>query len=167
VYWTVLCYHPYLVSMLFADLLSLHLVTFLMFFILVIFRSAYILEIMWEIYHNVHHQFIKILNVCVCVWRKWEWSGTTRSSTVMIWASYLLYLLFTACTCMTSWLTHSRSSSWRGRSRGVAAEADTIENSGRSGHNRDAVHYCTRLLVRQRAALDSYRRGEGGEITEA
>ena len=34
-YWTVLCYHPYLVSMLFADLLSLHLVTFLMFFILV------------------------------------------------------------------------------------------------------------------------------------
>jgi len=26
VYWTVLCYHPYLVSMLFADLLSLHLV---------------------------------------------------------------------------------------------------------------------------------------------
>ena len=35
VYWTVLCYHPYLVSMLFADLLSLHHVTFLMFFILV------------------------------------------------------------------------------------------------------------------------------------
>ena len=32
---TVLCYHPYLVSMLFADLLSLHLVTFLMFIILV------------------------------------------------------------------------------------------------------------------------------------
>jgi len=27
--WTVLCYHPYLVSILFADLLSLHLVTFL------------------------------------------------------------------------------------------------------------------------------------------
>jgi len=27
VYWTVLCYHPYLVPMLFADLLSLHLVT--------------------------------------------------------------------------------------------------------------------------------------------
>ena len=35
VYRIVLCYHPYLVSMLFADLLSLHLVTFLMFFILV------------------------------------------------------------------------------------------------------------------------------------
>ena len=34
-YWTVLCYHPYLVSTLFADLVSLHLVTFLMFFILV------------------------------------------------------------------------------------------------------------------------------------
>ena len=31
-YCTVLCYHPYLVSMLFADLLSLHLVTFLKFF---------------------------------------------------------------------------------------------------------------------------------------
>ena len=33
---TVLCYHPYLVSMLLADLLSLHLVTFLMFFSLVL-----------------------------------------------------------------------------------------------------------------------------------
>jgi len=31
-YTELLCYHPYLVSMLFADLLSLHLVTFLMFF---------------------------------------------------------------------------------------------------------------------------------------
>ena len=31
-YWTVLCYHPYLVSMLFAELLSLHLVTFLFLF---------------------------------------------------------------------------------------------------------------------------------------
>ena len=30
-----LCYHPYLVSMLFADLLSLHLIIFLMLFILV------------------------------------------------------------------------------------------------------------------------------------
>jgi len=34
-YTELLCYHPYLVSMLFADLLYLHLVTFLMFFILV------------------------------------------------------------------------------------------------------------------------------------
>jgi len=34
-YTELLCYHPYLVSMLFADLLSLHLITFLMFFILV------------------------------------------------------------------------------------------------------------------------------------
>jgi len=34
-YTELLCYHPYLVSMLFADLLSLHLVTFLMSFILV------------------------------------------------------------------------------------------------------------------------------------
>jgi len=32
----MLCYHPYLVFMLFADLLSLHLVTFLMFLILVL-----------------------------------------------------------------------------------------------------------------------------------
>jgi len=31
-YTELLCYHPYLVSMLFADLLSLHLVTFIMFF---------------------------------------------------------------------------------------------------------------------------------------
>jgi len=31
-YTELLCYHPYLVSMLFADLLSLHLVTFLKFF---------------------------------------------------------------------------------------------------------------------------------------
>ena len=34
-YCTILCYHPYLVSLLFADLQSLHLATFLMFFILV------------------------------------------------------------------------------------------------------------------------------------
>ena len=34
-YWTVLCYHPYFVSTLFVDLLSLHLIIFLMFFILV------------------------------------------------------------------------------------------------------------------------------------
>ena len=34
--YAVFCYHPYLVSMLFADLLSLHLVTFLMFFVLVV-----------------------------------------------------------------------------------------------------------------------------------
>ena len=30
-YTELFCYHPYLVSMLFADVLSLHLVTFLMF----------------------------------------------------------------------------------------------------------------------------------------
>ena len=35
VYWIVLCYHPYLVSIPFAGLLSLHLVTLLMFFKLV------------------------------------------------------------------------------------------------------------------------------------
>jgi len=35
VYRTVVCYHPYLVSMLFADVLPLNLVTFSMFFILV------------------------------------------------------------------------------------------------------------------------------------
>ena len=34
VYWTVLCYHPYLVFLLFMDLLSLHLVTILMFLLL-------------------------------------------------------------------------------------------------------------------------------------
>ena len=38
-YRTVLCYHPYLVSILFDDLLSLHLVTFLMFFIIVIIMT--------------------------------------------------------------------------------------------------------------------------------
>ena len=32
-----LCYHPYLVSMLFSNLLSLHLVTFLMSFVLYIY----------------------------------------------------------------------------------------------------------------------------------
>ena len=45
---SVLCYHPYLVSMLFADLLSLHLVTFLMFFVLVhvtFFSSRSMLEL--------------------------------------------------------------------------------------------------------------------------
>ena len=35
VYWTVLCYHLYLISMLFADLLSLHLLPFSMLFICV------------------------------------------------------------------------------------------------------------------------------------
>ena len=34
---TVLCDHPYLVSLLFAVLLSLHLVTFLMFFLLLVY----------------------------------------------------------------------------------------------------------------------------------
>ena len=54
-YGTVLCYHPYLVSMLFADLLSLHLVTFLMFFILVhvtFFSSRCILELKFAIYYR-------------------------------------------------------------------------------------------------------------------
>ena len=46
------CYHPYLVSMLFADLLSLHLVTFLMFFILVHFSSRSMLELKFAIYHR-------------------------------------------------------------------------------------------------------------------
>jgi len=40
VYLTVLCYHPYLVSMLFADLLPLHLVTFLMFLFFINDRSG-------------------------------------------------------------------------------------------------------------------------------
>jgi len=39
-YTELLCYHPYLVSMLFADLLSLHLVTFLMLFILVYYSDG-------------------------------------------------------------------------------------------------------------------------------
>ena len=54
-YWSVLCYHPYLVSMLFADLLSLHLVTFLMFFILVhvtFFSSRCMLELKFVIYYR-------------------------------------------------------------------------------------------------------------------
>jgi len=42
VYWTVLCYHPYLVSMLFADPLSLHLVTFIMVSILVHFTYFFL-----------------------------------------------------------------------------------------------------------------------------
>ena len=54
-YWTVLCYHPYLLPMLFADLLSLHLVTFLMFFILVhvtFFSSRCMLELKFAIYYR-------------------------------------------------------------------------------------------------------------------
>ena len=54
-YWTILCYHPYLVSMLFADLLSLHLVTFLMFFILVhvtFLSSRCMLELKFAIYYR-------------------------------------------------------------------------------------------------------------------
>ena len=42
--WTVLCYHPYLVSMLFADLLSLHLVTFLMLLFLCIWLTDWLCE---------------------------------------------------------------------------------------------------------------------------
>ena len=37
VYWTVLCFHPYRVSLLFADLLSLYLVYIVMFVSLVLF----------------------------------------------------------------------------------------------------------------------------------
>jgi len=51
----VLKYYPYLVSMLFADLLSLHLVTNLMFFILVhvtFFNSRCMLELKFAIYHR-------------------------------------------------------------------------------------------------------------------
>ena len=54
-YWTVLCYHPYLVSMLFADLLSLHLATFLyiMFLILLtsLFFSSRCMHAWVEVYH--------------------------------------------------------------------------------------------------------------------
>ena len=40
--WNVLCYHPYFIPMLFADLLSLHLTTFLMFFFfLLLFMSLF------------------------------------------------------------------------------------------------------------------------------
>jgi len=54
VYWTVLCNHPYLVSILFADLLSLHLVTFLKFFIVHVtfFGSRCMLELKFAIYHR-------------------------------------------------------------------------------------------------------------------
>ena len=47
--------HPYLVCMLFADLLSLHLLTFLMFFILVhvtFFSSRCMLELKFAIYYR-------------------------------------------------------------------------------------------------------------------
>jgi len=48
--------YPYLVSMLFADLLSLHLVTFLMFFILVhvpfFFSNRCTLELKFAIYYR-------------------------------------------------------------------------------------------------------------------
>ena len=52
-----LCYHPYLVSMLCADLLSLHLVTFLMFFFLSLFMSLFfssrcMLELKFAIYYR-------------------------------------------------------------------------------------------------------------------
>ena len=53
---TILCYHPYLASMLFADLLSLHLLTFLMLFILVhvpFFSSRFMLELTFAIYYRV------------------------------------------------------------------------------------------------------------------
>ena len=53
-YWTVLCYHPTL-FLCFADLLSLHLVTFLMFFILAhvtFFSSRCMVELKFAIYYR-------------------------------------------------------------------------------------------------------------------
>ena len=50
-----LCYYPYLVSMLFVDLLSPHLITFLMFLILVhviSFSSRCMLELKFAIYYR-------------------------------------------------------------------------------------------------------------------
>jgi len=54
VYWTVLCYHPHLVSILFADLLSL-IVTFLIFlflFMSLFFSSRCMLELKFAIYYR-------------------------------------------------------------------------------------------------------------------
>ena len=53
-YWTVLCYHPYLIPMPFADLLS-YILLHLMFFILVhvtFFSSRCMLELKFAIYHR-------------------------------------------------------------------------------------------------------------------
>ena len=44
---------PYLVCLLFADLLSLHLITFLMILVLFILSSRYMLELKFIIYHRV------------------------------------------------------------------------------------------------------------------
>ena len=72
-YWTVLCYHPYLVSLLFADLLSLHLVTFLMFLILV--RNTYIIHFFMQTSSKVIVMMLGILR-----WRRMKYMVSYHSS---------------------------------------------------------------------------------------
>ena len=92
--------------------------------------------------------------VCVCVCDGSEkFGGRDYSSDVR--PLYILYFVLRVCDPINKW-THSKSSSWRGRSRG---------SSSWSGHNRtlrsDYVrlvpaclrHYCTRPLVRQSRGL--------------
>ena len=73
-YWTVLCYHPYLVSMHFADLLSLHLVTILMF--LFLFMSLYFLAadacLSWSL-PSFTEQQVSLHRLPVQYWLKNHW----------------------------------------------------------------------------------------------
>ena len=63
----LVCYHPYLVSMPFADLLSLRLVTFLMFLILVhVPAGACMLELKFAIYHRAASLSSQASSVDVC-----------------------------------------------------------------------------------------------------
>ena len=66
VYWTVLCYHPYLFSMLFADLLSLHLVTFFSLVYVPSFSSWCMLEPEFAIYHRAASLSSQASSVDVC-----------------------------------------------------------------------------------------------------
>ena len=69
VYWTALGYHHYLVSLLFADLLSLHLVIFLILFNLVyvtLYSNRYMLELKFQIYHRAVSLSSQASSVDVC-----------------------------------------------------------------------------------------------------
>ena len=75
-YWTILCYHPYLVSLLFADLLSLHLVTFYCFFNPVC--HFYILDLKFA--HNQSSKSVpQAFSADVCRRLKNLWPGSVQT----------------------------------------------------------------------------------------
>jgi len=58
-------YHPYLVSMLLTDLLSLHVITFLMFFSLTCHFFFVSSRCMFELKFAIYHRAAKRLQTCL------------------------------------------------------------------------------------------------------